>query len=549
MIKGQAESICQTAKPFYYDFLADAYDEDAKPLVEHISHCKHCLSEVSRLEILLRTHEGGRIQDHPSRQADLIEILSLHLMGLGEPLSCHHIKPFLPLQSLAALGINVPTPVTAHLLHCSQCEQDRLTIEQLGLSEQQLYRLSLLFCQYRSSGTDACEALKKVANDIVRLNPDSVTPEILNHSCVCADCCDLIAKERSVIAGSAPDHALSQTPRCETIDTSVLFDCAVPLELESHAAPLRIEKSSPILHIRNCRYCFARLHTLYNRIYAMVKRSDSGVVTKYEWTESPEAPVVLNKQPAQGGPSERVAVTTTKPRSGKPPVRLRYAGRYVGRWAAAAAIILVTGLLLTNRSIGAVSLGQLYEMIQDIRNVQIVTKVGTQPEPLQEVWVSRPQGIYILKMKDRSIYWNWPERKVWRTYEANGQTQQATISEEELTQVQQNMEALIVELLPFPTLSEVPTDARWYEVEDRSDLQDHANNLQYELAWEEPTADPARSVYRKWTVYLEPETERPVRTELWHRNDPGEDYVLKMVRQIRYVNEEDIFETTSQLPR
>ena len=125
MTKGKVELTCQAAKLYYYDFLTNSHDEDSKPLVEHISQCTHCLSEVSRLRETLQAHEVGGTHEQNPPTEDLTQILQLHLLGAGEAISCHHIRPFLPLQSLPNLRVNVPTPVTTQCFGPSRRHKKR----------------------------------------------------------------------------------------------------------------------------------------------------------------------------------------------------------------------------------------------------------------------------------------------------------------------------------------------------------------------------------------------------------------------------------------
>jgi hypothetical protein len=152
-------SMCQEAKPYYYDCLCE---EKRGPIplstIKHIEQCKHCQNHINRLKVVLSQKDSIKSEQGQDSSA-VTTMLQLHFAYIGKYVTCETVRPFLPGMLDPAIEIRIPTPITAHLDNCRQCAEDLKAIQKLNLNSTQLYGLSQFFVKGLSRDTTECSEM------------------------------------------------------------------------------------------------------------------------------------------------------------------------------------------------------------------------------------------------------------------------------------------------------------------------------------------------------------------------------------------------------
>ncbi len=138
-------NLCSQAEQYYYDYLT-ADDENTIPqdIAGHIVSCRYCLEQIEDLKSTLSDDISPAQFKHDRA---VTKMLKLHFNYLDKAVRCGEVKPFLPVLAGMAKPMRIPTPITAHLEHCSKCRKDLQTINGLQLNASGLIRLSELLTQ------------------------------------------------------------------------------------------------------------------------------------------------------------------------------------------------------------------------------------------------------------------------------------------------------------------------------------------------------------------------------------------------------------------
>jgi hypothetical protein len=123
---------CRESSQFFYCCLHNPEGVPSE-VAAHIEHCADCRGQVDRLRGHLLASET-----QPQQNSLVRKHLRLHARLLDQWVGCAQVRPFLPALLIPEMKISVPTPVTAHLEHCSQCRTHLTEIQSLGLSPEQL---------------------------------------------------------------------------------------------------------------------------------------------------------------------------------------------------------------------------------------------------------------------------------------------------------------------------------------------------------------------------------------------------------------------------
>ena len=152
MITQNHNSLCKEAKLYYYDCLCEeSCGLIPQSISSHIEQCPHCQKQINQLKVALSQKDCIKSQQGQDRSA-VTTMLQLHFAYLAEHVTCETVRPFLPGLLDPAIEIRIPTPITAHLDNCRQCDEDLKAIRKLNLNSTQLYGLSQFFAKGPSRG-------------------------------------------------------------------------------------------------------------------------------------------------------------------------------------------------------------------------------------------------------------------------------------------------------------------------------------------------------------------------------------------------------------
>jgi hypothetical protein len=155
------------AVQWYYDLVVGRAPGVPEAMIRHIRRCWVCRKRILRLKEAV-TGAGGETDGSRSEmKRDVIDTLSLHFGCLDEQVTCSRVRPFLPGLLMPSVQIRIPTPITVHIDHCSECAEDLEVLGDLGLNAEQLERLQQLYEHKVQEDPRLCRRAK---SEIARLS-------------------------------------------------------------------------------------------------------------------------------------------------------------------------------------------------------------------------------------------------------------------------------------------------------------------------------------------------------------------------------------------
>jgi hypothetical protein len=510
MIAPNSNLLCKQAEQYYYDFLCDE-NRGLIPesIFNHIEQCQQCREQTNKLKAAL-SHADDLESEQEQARSTVTAMLKLHFDYIGKPVTCNIVKPFLPCLLDPALEIRIPTPIIAHLHNCRQCSEDLDIIRCLNLNRKQLCRLSQLFAE-KPAG-------------------------------------DKLFKERQQIFENLPEDAASPEFPCESVSAGDIFDYVVPYGLDPANGQYAKFRESFTSHAATCPNCLAKIRQLQKTIYHIAERAESDVVTIYHIDESAKTEARSESDDIYAGFPIRVETATREGEvnSGRPASVIAFGAalkqkvsamnpKSLAKSAAAAAAVILIGvaLFLSTRTAGAVTIDQIYRALERVKNVHI-----SRDEPMQEKWVSRSLDYYLTKTKEGLVLSDIPNGV--RRSKQHGTTVIDTepLNKDDVAYIEEKMSGSLG-LTPFYDISEVPRDSEWSRVTDVV-LEGVSEGTEvYDLTWVVGKR-VGFVVFRKWRFFVDPETNRPEKTEFYEKlsADSEDDLVFRMV--IEYLDDSEI---------
>jgi len=199
--------------------------------------------------------------------------------------------------------------------------------------------------------------------------------------------------------------------------------------------------------------------------------------------------------------------------------------------------MLGAGLFFNVHTAKGLAIEQIYRAIEAVNNIHISSFVPENQKPVQEVWIARSAGLYVIKTENKCTLWDISVGVLKTKY---GTDATGTISLSENVMV--SMKAKIhnsLDIMPFRTPSDIPADAKWSEITDSDFAVKTSNTKAYELSWAENTYDGS-TIQRSCQIVTDASTNLPQRIQLFKQltSDPGP--VLESIMIIEYPDNEEI---------
>lgn len=550
MIGPNPDSPCRQAEFYYYDFLfEESHKSIPGPIVNHIAGCKHCQQQLNQLEDALCRPDSGQAQICSA----VTTMLKLHFGYIDKPVTCKVARPFLPALLDPALEIRVPTPITVHLDHCQGCSDDLETIRKLNLNSKQLGRLSQLFAEKPGEDKVGCSQAQAATFGIVLMHFQETSQAVLKHICICPNCRKSLYRYRDDFSKELlrEDRSQEQSP-CEHTSSADIFDYAIPYGLDPANDQYAKFRQSLTFHVRGCPTCLAKMQQLHNTVYGIAERPESDVVTIYHTDESAKARAASESgSPYSGFPirvevvgreDELAAEQSASTISFADALKQKGSTLNLKSWtkaglAAAAVILVAVALFVKTPRAEAVTIDQIYKALERVTNVYIASFVPDREEPTQEIWVSRRLRIYMTRTGSELRLWDIRNRveKVKRLGEPTIETR--FLSDETAARMREAMAGFWA-LVPVADISLVPDGAQWRRV-PKDSIKAVPGGDTYDLTWAEKKYG-GDVVFRRWRVFVQPETNLPQRTELYQKQAGDDEYTLKGVKVADYLSESEI---------
>ncbi len=579
------DSICGKARSYYHDYLCHIIERIPPDILNHINSCPHCQNAIAELREKLEKLESGEqdvkeLRDQWIHSA-IADNLTHHFEFTEQWISCSQVKAFLAGLSHPELEIKIPTPITAHIDNCPACLDDYKTITGLRLEPEQLTRLGTLFAHTkRPSNPLDCSVAQDAISAVAALRFEGVSQEILTHLCTCPTCNNRLYKARETliehIKQPGPNEKASgkTAPEafCEVIAPFDIFDFVVPFEFNPAYDEYSEHRLPDLDHYRNCPVCFNKIQQLHKTIFFIYSRSDSPITIRFRDGKGKSSPAESSQgEPPThlkfpGVPGETQDNWSIEARFMGQPIELEKLRTTVGletacacntvtqrksstgKWnrrlkpvAAAAVLMIAAAVFFLNMpTASAVNISQIYQAIAKVKNVYVASFVPGEPEPIQEKWVSRTYGFRLTRDSTGSVLWD-VENKVKKIKPMNSDAiKTSSLSPDIANQAKKTLEGSLG-LIPFSDMSDIPEDAQWEKVDEKSIRVNIPGTEVYDLIWEKKKGSFIR--YRKWRVFVDIDTKLPKKTEWYRQFSPEDGYEFFRFVKVTYPSDNEIENT------
>ena len=554
MISHNPDINCTNARLYYYDFLSkETRIGIPEGALQHITQCLNCQTEMDRLKDLFVQADEGFGSERSRKDSAISTLLKLHFEYIGEPVKCDTVKPFLASLADPALQIRIPTPITTHLDKCQSCRDDLLALLDMHLPHKYLCRLGQILAEKPVEDDFSCSQAQAAIPSVVSMAFHETNAEILKHLCICPNCRkELYLHRENVRKELLHNSALHGGFPCESVSATDIYDYCLPYGIDPADDEYVGFRESLTSHLRGCPTCLAKVQELHLTIYNIAERVESEVVTTYNIGESAETQSTSKSGHDAGFPiNMEIEDSEDKVDAGQPATTLDFAATlkkkasslnlkplYKAGLASAAVIAIGLALLFNAPAAKAVTIEKICRAIENARNVYIKTFEPGKTEPEQERWVSRTSNIYISKTKKESVLYDIPKKiKIVKNLDTR-LVDTSSLQTETITGME-NMIIGSLGLVPPTVLSTVPEDAEWERVTNNGREFETEGTEVYDLTWIHKAVDGSIG-FRKWRVFVDSKTNRPLRTKTYRKLDSETEYTLVSEKAVEYLSDSEM---------
>jgi len=538
---------------WYYGLMAEHGPDVPEAIARRVRRCLVFRKQVDRLQEAV-TGAGGEADTNRSKmKRDIIDTLSEHFRCLDEQVTCSRVKPFLPGLLLPMVQVRIPTPITVHLDHCSECADDLEALRELGLSPEQLERLERLYRGPAAQDRRLCRKARSKIAAFVRGSLEGIEDGLLDHLCLCTRCRSRVYRGRQRLLENETNGAGRADGPEDDLPIAELFDYAVPYGRESAGVP-----QGGYVPVPNGRPYLKRIQELDETLYGIAERTDSGIATVYRTLETDAPPrgettpvaesldaagiVESYSDPYPGYPIH-VQVIRGRPQPATPrwsPAEIRATWqratcnpqvRFLLKTAVAAAAVILFALLFRHTgSSSGITLAQMFSAFRKADNIYIARFYPDTDQPFQELWFSRTaKRVLVTGGQERALF----DLRAGKRYGASAAGRAADItdlSDTERATVRRSIEACL-----GCTRGEVPAGAEWARVEEEA-----ASDVEvYDLVYTEESQSGATALHR-WRIVIDADTRLPKETYAFRKAATEEEWRPLSRIEFQYLTDEEM---------
>jgi hypothetical protein len=466
------------------------------------------------------------------------------------------VKPFLPGMLDQDLAIRIPTPITAHLDNCKECSEDLESIRKLALSRKNLCHLSQLFAEVSIADVGVCEKAKHFIPSAVAMIFSEIGTEVLRHLCICPYCRRFVYERREAVRkGLLHGKRIQKEFPCEQVPVDDIFDYVIPYGVDPTNDRHERFRESLTSHLRTCPTCLAKMQQLHKTVYRIADRAESDVVTIYHLDDSAKEKALSDSTDTYAGFPIRVEVIKRDDKARitalQPVPTISFTAILkqrilTGKFktfaktavAAAAVILLATALFLSMPTAKAVTIKQIYEAIDRVKNIHISKFIVGKSEPEQEKWISKTYNFYMMKTEKLVTLWDINNEVIKDKSPDTGQVEVTPLTPITSANVKKQMSGSLG-LMPFYNMSEIPADAKWTRVTENT-LELASEDIEvYDLTW--PIRRFGGSLkLLKWRIFVTYKTYLPRKIELYEKIEADDEYILQRITKMEYLSDNQI---------
>jgi hypothetical protein len=541
MISHNPDTNCTDARLYYYDFLSKETREGIpEGALQHIKQCRNCQTELDSLkDLLIKADE--RCESEQSRKDSAIStLLRLHFEYTGEPVKCNNVKPFLGSLADPVLQIRIPTPITTHINKCKACRDDLQKLLDLHLPHKYLCRLGQLLADKPIEDEFSCSQALAAIPAVVSMAFHETDAEILKHLCTCSNCRKQLYLHRESIRKELLLNGTSQNGfPCDSVSAADIYDYCLPYGIDPADDEYAEFRESITSHLRECPKCLAKIQKLHRTISNIAERAESGVITIYNIDES-ESYAALPIGSEMAGAEDNLPIE--QPKTINLTARLKKKATalnmkpFIKAGLVAAVIAIGFALFFNSSAAKAVSYEQICRAIENAKNVYIATYTDKM-ELVQERWVSRSLNIDMTKTGEESVLYDLT-KKVRRVTNLNtGSEVTSNLLVGTINNIERNI-AGFLGLVPFTDTSKIPMNVEWKTI--NNDSTEATNDTEiYDLTWSDESYNRSL-IHKKMRFYVDAKTHLPKRTEFRTKRDTDNDYILRTIKTVKTLKDEEL---------
>jgi hypothetical protein len=205
--------------------------------------------------------------------------------------------------------------------------------------------------------------------------------------------------------------------------------------------------------------------------------------------------------------------------------------------AIAVLVLVIFALFISSPSAKAVSLAQIYQAVEKVRNVCIYSFQTGRQEPYQRTWKARFIRVWLIETKKRTVLWDLQNHTKKEIDAINNFTSEAPIQPD----MRQKLEDSLINsfgFLPFSDITVVKKDAEWCRVDDNDITATIPEAEVYDLTWTWETDDLV--MYYKWRVFVDTTSDLPKRVEWYQKVRNEKEYTLQTIDIVTFPTDDEI---------
>lgn len=214
--------------------------------------------------------------------------------------------------------------------------------------------------------------------------------------------------------------------------------------------------------------------------------------------------------------------------------------------AIAAMILLAFVLFVDMQTEKTVKIEGIYGAFSKAENIHISEFQAGRTSPDRQVWASENLGVKLFKTEigSRAQYtlWDTKNRVKMIKFLSSNSVQTEPITQQMLAELGKS-EPELADTVPFSDKNDIPVDAQWNRIDNKSLSTVVSGTKAYDLIWVEKNTIPEAIIYRKWRVYAEERTNLPKRIEWYSKSGSGDEYRIEKFVVIAYPSEDEIQST------
>ena len=278
-----------------------------------------------------------------------------------------------------------------------------------------MYRLSPLLAARPADDSLGCSQGQSAILAFVSLAFNQTNKQVLKHLCVCPDCRKAAYEYRqTVLTERLQEKEKRKWPLCDRISISDIFDYVVPYGIDPATDRHAEVKESLTSHLRSCPECLSKMQELHRAVFDIVEQPESQIATIYRVEESCKAALIKPETLYAGFP---IRIETNN-HTGKSAQAIKFStlseNVHVSSrrlllkngLAAAAVLLMAAAMFFYASTARAVGIKKIYNALEKISNVYILSFTSDKEESAQEKWISRDLNIYLTKSGGKLVLWD-----------------------------------------------------------------------------------------------------------------------------------------------